>query len=98
MSANKSSESVPLTLTPDYPDVWLTKTEEQLDWLNTRIEQSKADIDETRAELEKLSERLDKQEAFHSNLTKLSETFRQQIYSIRELLKERQKNRERARA
>ena len=98
MSGNKSSQSVPLTLAPDYPDVWLTQTEEWLEWLDGQIESSANDVAEMRTELQKLSERLDKRESQNAILSKIGQNLRGQIYDIRELLKERQKNREGARA
>jgi len=98
MSGNKTSQSLPLTVAPDYPDVWLTKNEEYLEWLDGQIESSANDVAEMRIELQKLSERLDKREAQNAILTKIGQILRGQIYDIRELLKERQKNREGARA
>jgi hypothetical protein len=98
MSGNKSSQDVQLTVAPDYPDVWLTKNEEYLEWLDGQIESSANDVAEMRIELQKLSERLDKREAQNAILTKIGQILRGQIYDIRELLKERQKNREGARA
>jgi len=98
MSGNKSSQDVQLTVSPDYPDVWLTKNEEYLEWLDGQIESSANDVAEMRIELQKLSERLDKRESQNAILTKIGQILRGQIYDIRELLKERQKNREGARA
>lgn len=98
MSGNKSTEGVALTVSPDYPDVWLTQTEEWLEWLDGQIESSANDVAEMRSELQKLSEKLDKREAQNAILSKIGQNLRGQIYDIRELLKERQKNRERARA
>jgi len=98
MSGNKSSQGVPLTVAPDYPDVWLTQTEEWLEWLDGQIECSANDVAEMRSELQKLSERLEKRESQNAILSKIGQNLRGQIYDIRELLKERQKNREGARA
>ena len=98
MSGNKTSQSVPLTIAPDYPDVWLTKTEDYLEWLDSQIESSANEVAQIRSELQKLSERLDRREAQNAILTKIGQNLRGQIYDIRELLKERQKNREGARA
>jgi len=98
MSGNKTSQDVQLTVSPDYPDVWLTQTEEWLEWLDGQIESSANDVAEMRSELQKLSEKLEKREAQNAILTKITQNLRGQIYDIRELLKERQKNREGARA
>ena len=98
MSGNKSSQDVQLTVSPDYPDVWLTKTEDYLEWLDSQIESSANEVSQMRSELQNLSERLDKREAQNAILTKITQNLRGQIYDIRELLKERQKNREGARA
>jgi len=51
-----------------------------------------------RSELQTLREKLDKRESQNAILTKIGQNLRGQIYDIRELLKERQKNREGARA
>ena len=60
MSGNKSSQDVQLIVSPDYPDVWLTQTEEWLEWLDGQIESSANDVAEMRSELQKLSEKLEK--------------------------------------
>jgi len=98
MSGNKTSQGVSLTLAPDYPDVWLTKTEEYLEWLDGQIESSANEVAQMRSELQTLKEKLDKRESQNAILTKIGQNLRGQIYDIRELLKERQKNREGARA
>ena len=98
MASNRSTEAAPLTVAPDYPDVWLTQTEEWLEWLDGQIESSANEVAQMRSELQTLREKLDKRESQNAILTKITQNLRGQIYDIRELLKERQKNREGARA